>query len=298
MTRVSPFRATVATGLVLGTTTLGVALAPAALAADTLPQPTIKSATVEVGDTITVTGTGCQAPADALHPADVYYVGPNPSYFDGWTTAEADGSWTLEIGMYQEITPGTYQLEIDCDYYVDGGTYPPVTVTVVADGALSQPTTTPAPTAAPPVVTGVLGTKAITPGVAATKATSALTDTLAAPGEKVVRVIKGFQPFEEVTVTLHSTPQTVGTFKADGNGVLTAEFTVPAGTPVGDHTLVYNGTVTYFQESFEVAGAGDPRLAYTGASIALPLALGTGLVALGGGALMVTRRRASGASQA
>ncbi|MQA36181.1 LPXTG cell wall anchor domain-containing protein, partial [Modestobacter roseus] len=37
---------------------------------------------------------------------------------------------------------------------------------------------------------------------------------------------------------------------------------------------------------------------YTGASIALPLALGTGLVALGGGALLVTRRRASGASQA
>ncbi|MQA35484.1 hypothetical protein GCU49_18205 [Modestobacter roseus] len=134
--------------------------------------------------------------------------------------------------------------------------------------------------------------------MAAAKATSPLNDTLAAAGEKVVRVIKGFQPAEVVTVTLHSTPQTVGTFTADANGVLTAEFTLPAGTPVGDHTLVYNGTVTYYQEAFEVTGAGDPRLAYTGASIALPLALGTGLVALGGGALLVTRRRASGASQA
>jgi hypothetical protein len=288
MSRVSPLRATVATGLTLGTAALGLALAPAALAADALPQPRIEAATVEVGDTITVTGTGCRAPAGALHPTDVYYTGPN-SNFDGWTQAEADGSWTLDIEMYEEITPGTYPLEINCDYYLAGGGYPQVTVTVVADGDLARTT--------PPVGT-LRGTQANTPGVTITSTDS--TTRKPAVGEKVVRVLTGFQPREWVTVTLHSTPQTVGRFRADDNGVVTVSFTIPAGTTGTAHDLVFDGDAgTYYQEAItlDTAGSSSGTLAYTGASVGLPLALGTGLLAVGGGALVLARRRSAGAPQ-
>ena len=118
-------------------------------------------------------------------------------------------------------------------------------------------------------------------------------------GRKVVKVLTGFKPHEKGTVTLHSTPQTMGRFTADQNGTVTVSFTVPAGTPTGDHTLVYEGSMgTYFQESFSVttaaatSNASSGSLAYTGADVALPLALGAGLLALGGGALVVSRRHA------
>ncbi len=104
-------------------------------------------------------------------------------------------------------------------------------------------------------------------------------------------------------MTLHSAPRTVGTFTADASGTVRVEFTVPAGTPAGEHTLVYEGNMgTYFQEALTVAasgsgtGSGD-NLAYTGASVAMPLGLGAGALALGGGLVFLTRRRNTQASE-
>lgn len=104
-------------------------------------------------------------------------------------------------------------------------------------------------------------------------------------------------------MTLHSTPQTVGTFTADGSGTVTVSFTVPAGTPTGTHTLVYEGDKgTYFQESLTVtagtSNASSSSLAYTGADVALPLGLGVGALALGSGLVFAARRRSAEGSQA
>jgi hypothetical protein len=65
---------------------------------------------------------------------------------------------------------------------------------------------------------------------------------------------------------------------------------------------VYDGSMcTNFQEPVAAAATASaprrkaPWLAY---SVALPLALGAGPLAVGGGVLVATRRRSSGASQA
>src|SRR5918997_415364 len=184
---------------------------------------------------------------------------------------------------------------------------------LLAPAAVATPSTpaTPTETAAPTTTapetkpTGALrGTQANTPGVASPDQGSATGDS-AAPGRKVVKVLTGFKPGEFVTVTLHSTPQTVATATADANGTVTVEFILPAGTPAGAHTLVYEGSMgTYFQEAFTVtaaaatSNASSSSLAYTGADIALPLGLGVGALALGGGLVFAARRRSAEGSQA
>jgi hypothetical protein len=114
-----------------------------------------------------------------------------------------------------------------------------------------------------------------------------------------VKVLKGFQPYEKVTLVLHSTPVELGTFTADANGVVTAEFTLPTGTPLGQHTLAYTGDKgSYFEDPLTLTADGK-ALAYTGASIGLPLVGGSVLLAAGAGALVVgRRRRTAGAVQA
>ena len=48
----------------------------------------------------------------------------------------------------------------------------------------------------------------------------------------------GFAPASTVTITLHSEPVEVGTATTDASGDFTAEVTVPASTPAGEHTVV------------------------------------------------------------
>lgn len=51
----------------------------------------------------------------------------------------------------------------------------------------------------------------------------------------------GFAPGETVSGTLYSDPVNVGTFIADDSGTVRATFTVPVGTPDGEHRLVLTG---------------------------------------------------------
>ena len=289
MSRVTPLRATVATGLTLGTAVIGLAVAPAAFAAPAAPTATLSSSTVAPGAEYTVTGTGC-LPVEGVDVVGVFLPAVDPQWGNAAEVAP-DGSWSMTMQAPTEL--GSYEYAVLCDQYYEGFEYPNVTLTVTADG---KPV--PAPVTAP-VTDAVRGKAANTPGIKAAPAASAVNDNLAAPGEKVVRTYPGFQPGEVVRVTLHSTPQAMGTFTADAKGVLTVTFTVPAGTPAGtDHTLVLVGDKgSYFQEAFEVTNVGDPRLAYTGASVGLPLALGAGLLLAGGGVLVATRRRSAGAAQ-
>ena len=289
MSRTSRPRAVVATGLTLGTAAAGLFLAPVASAAAT---PTVTApATVVAGTDFTVSGTGCVG--TELNPTQVWVYSNDPDeVVDGVVKTAPDGSWTVQVHFAATAQPDTYPVWADCVSY-DGSAdfeYDELFTDVTAP-APAAPTTTPVATSTPaPVFTP--GAKPNTPGVSSTS-TGTTTGSAAAPGQKVVKVLKGFKPGEKVTVVLHSAPVEVGVFTADANGVVTVEFTVPAGTPLGTHTLAYQGDAgTYFEEALILTADGK-ALAYTGASIAMPLIGGSVLVAAGAGALLVTRRRRS-----
>ncbi|SFO58437.1 hypothetical protein SAMN05660359_04517 [Geodermatophilus obscurus] len=313
MSRVSPFRLCAAAGLAVGTAAVGLAMAPAALAAEPLPELEGPDTAV-IGEPFQLTGTGCDATVDGK-PAAVYvdyYTAAGWDDPDGLPVfslagAPADGAWTALAEFTPAAEPGDYVAVATCEPY--SGSEAPLAYPDFTFSLEAAPTTPPvAPPDAPAPGPGVLttgdirGVAANTPGVASPD-TGAATGDRSVAGQKVVKILTGFQPYEVVTVTLHSTPTRLGTFTADASGTVRIEFTVPAGTPVGDHTLVYEGDQgTYFQESFTVAAAAsatgtDGDLAYTGASVALPLGLGAGALALGGGLVFLTRRRAAGAVQ-
>ncbi len=294
MSRVSPLRLCSTAGLTLGVTAVGLAFAPAAFAsAPELVAPTAPG-TVVAGEEFEVSGADCQqtTPDKAI---EVYLVtsAAGDSVEDDEifvTTPAEDGTWTATLSFPTDTT-GEHAVFAFCDdtYYEFPLEYPPALVTVTAP---ATPHTPPAPSTVAP--TGAIrGVSANTPGVASPDGGAATGDNATA-GKKVVKVLTGFKPHEVVTVTLHSAPVKVGTFTADASGTVRVEFTVPAGTPAGTHTLVYEGSLgTYFQESLTVAvaaGSGD-NLAYTGASVAMPLGLGAGALALGGGLVLMTRRR-------
>lgn len=112
-----------------------------------------------------------------------------------------------------------------------------------------------------------------------------------APGATQTATASGFTPGETVSAVLHSTsPVGVGTFIADAEGDVTAQFIVPADTEPGEHTLVLTGqssSVTA-EGTFTVASASPAAvlgaLATTG-SEANRLAL-SGLALLGLGAAL------------
>jgi hypothetical protein len=312
MSRVSPLRLCSTAGLTLGVAAAGLAFAPAALAETGEPAllPALTGETTAVvGEEFLLSGTECAAPADSVEPAFVYV-----DFFTqaGWDDPAGEpvlsikgnpenGDWTAVAEFGAAAEAGAYVAAAVCEPYSDNYLYyPEFSFTLEAAAVTPAPTPTAPPTVAP---TGkVRGVSANTAGVASPDGGAATGDT-ASPGKKVVKILTGFKPHEVVTVTLHSAPQTVGTFHADASGTVRVEFTVPAGTPAGAHTLVYEGNMgTYFQETLTVAaaaGSGD-NLAYTGASVAMPLGLGAGALALGGGLVFMTRRRnaAAEASQA
>lgn len=290
-------RVAATTGFAVAVVSLGMTFAPSALAAG-LPAVSAPGSVV-AGEKFTVSGEGCRV-YDEEYGAGVFIEtdgrSQNPDEIFFGAESDAQGEWSAQIS-FPAGDRGAHMIQITCLNSYNGEEqeeiYPIVELQVTAPAA--------APTTPPASVPGAIrGESANTAGVAPQTSTSA-SSTKPAPGQKVVKVYKGFQPFEVVTLTMHSTPQQLGTFTADANGVLTVEFTVPAGTPAGAHTLVLEGTTTYFQETLQVAGAPAPAssgsLADTGASIGVPLALGAGLLVAGGGALVATRRR-PGATQA
>lgn len=74
----------------------------------------------------------------------------------------------------------------------------------------------------------------------------------------------GFQPNSTVDVWLFSTPALLGVAEVDGDGDFTGTYQLPAGTPVGTHTLQVNG----------LSPAGELRTLNTGVTLqATPAAL-------------------------
>ena len=307
MSRTSRPRAAVAAGLTLGATAASMFLAPSAFAA--LAAPTAP-ASVVAGTEFEVSGTGCMTtdpanPAAVVIATDAETDNLDEAVFGDFTNE--DGTWSISVSFPADTAPGAHQLQAVCgtQYGEEAEEYPITDLTVVAAGTAAPAPATGAPaasTTATPAATPAAafkpGATPNTPGVASTT-TDKTTGNAAAPGQKVVKVLKGFKPFEKVTVVLHSAPVVLGEFTADANGVVTVEFTVPAGTPLGNHTLAYDGNMgTHFEEPLQLTADGK-ALAYTGASIAMPLVGGSVLLAAGAGALVIGRRRRSaGAAQA
>jgi hypothetical protein len=318
MTRISRSRTAVATGLTLGATAASMFLSPAAFAAEGwLPALSVDPDPVAVGETLMISGTDCVAESETDVFGPVVYLDGNPdedaqpAVLEEGNFDDETGDWTFSI-TFKSGTAGDHEIDAYCGHYdattqesTGSGLYPTAYVTVTEASAAPAPSTpTAAPVANPAPATSTApaadfkpGAKPNTPGTASTS-TDKTTGSAAAPGQKVVKVLKGFKPGEKVTVVLHSAPVEVGTFTADANGVVTVEFTVPAGTPLGQHTIAYTGDQgTYFEEALTLTADGK-ALAYTGTSIAMPLLGGSVLLAAGAGAMVIgRRRRTAGAAQ-
>jgi LPXTG-motif cell wall-anchored protein len=114
-------------------------------------------------------------------------------------------------------------------------------------------------------------------------------------GQKVTLHGTGYAPNSLVSVLIYSTPQVLTTVMTDSSGSFTVQVTVPAGLPDGHHTLVAagadpSGNMRYLTLPVTVT-AGSAELAYTGASVLTPALAGLGALVLGGGLLVVSRRR-------
>jgi alpha-L-fucosidase len=135
-----------------------------------------------------------------------------------------------------------------------------------------------------------------------------VSDNTPVAGEAVTIEVGGFAADSEVTITLHSDPIVLGTFTADGNGVVRATVNLPAGVS-GSHDIVVSGfnalgapVVATIPVSISAGpgggsgggdggGDGGGLLPRTGSNTATIVALGGVLVVIGGGATIITRRR-------
>lgn len=80
------------------------------------------------------------------------------------------------------------------------------------------------------------------------------------PGDRLALSWTGFQPGEQVTVVMRSTPVTLGTFPADAAGTVTAAVRLPDGAEAGAHTLTFSGPASgdLVVLPFRVAAAAEP----------------------------------------
>jgi LPXTG-motif cell wall-anchored protein len=152
---------------------------------------------------------------------------------------------------------------------------------------------------------------------AALPATAAFADGYATPdaakvsdntpnaGDSVTLEVPGFGANSEATVELHSDPIVLGTFTADGEGVVRATVNLPAGI-TGSHNLVVMGANALGQPvvaTIPITIAAGPQatdgddgddggfLPRTGSNTASVVTLGGVLVIIGGSATIVTRKR-------
>jgi hypothetical protein len=117
-------------------------------------------------------------------------------------------------------------------------------------------------------------------------------------GQEVTLTYTGFQPGEQVTLVMHSTPVELGTFTADAGGVVTATFTIPRSAESGAHTFSFSGPetgdhVVRFRLVATEEMASTPVPAPRSAVLLRPVAVGVAALVLLGGIILAVRRRAA-----
>ena len=110
----------------------------------------------------------------------------------------------------------------------------------------------------------------------------------------------GFKPNEDMEIVLHSDPITLGYTKADASGAVLYTAHIPAGAPIGKHTIVLrgleSGATTTADLTVLAIGApstGVKDLANTGASwVGSAISAAGALLLVGAlGLVFVSRRR-------
>jgi hypothetical protein len=314
-----------AIGLALGATLF----APGASAAG--PLLSLSATTIAVGESFTVSGSLCENRLQPDNPPGVaVYSGANVVQ-----TRASYGNWSVTTSLGSHLGPGTYAVNAVC-FRQDGNMdYTTAYITVAGPAPAPQTTRAPLPTPVPaapttPATTAPRSTApaptSSAPSTATTSATTAAipsATTSARPvaptpaagcadcarltddepliaGEALTLTYTGFQPGEQVTLVMRSTPVTLGTFTADANGTVTAAVTLPASAEEGTHTLTLSGPVTGNRVvGFSLAAASEEATVaaspeFGGTSLALLVGLGAAaLVLLCVGGLVVHRRRAA-----
>lgn len=134
--------------------------------------------------------------------------------------------------------------------------------------------------------------------------TVALSRSRATVGMEISYRARCFKPGEQVTVTLYSTPQVLGTRTATSTGEVSGTFTVPSNLQPGSHTLelaaatgTQSASLTVVPSAATTGSASndDDSLAFTGSDAAKTVGTGAVLL-LGGGALIMAARRRKTAS--
>jgi hypothetical protein len=108
------------------------------------------------------------------------------------------------------------------------------TTTAAATTTTAAATTT---TAAATTTTAAAPTTTIT-----APAGSTVTPSSVAPGGTITVNSNGWKASSQVNAVLHSDPVTLGALTASASGVVNGQFSVPAGTPAGSHTVELTGT--------------------------------------------------------
>jgi hypothetical protein len=305
---------------------LALLLLPAATAS-AAPAATVSPSTVKPGGSFTVSGTGCWDPAyDPASGEEVQWsVGVVTAFGPGYaeTTGVPGGNWSVTIQVSPSWHPGGGSVEAFCRLSNDQSFhYPKLWVTIpppagtptgftapvpapsrTTAGVPPRPTTTQAPPtgAAPAPPAADLSAPATTSAGAAPAlalgcpdCTRLTTDERLMPGTELTLLYGGFQPGEQVTFVMRSTPIELGTFVADAAGTVTAEVTIPDTAEAGSHTLTMSGPVTgELVVGFRLAGAEPIVASPVGEESALPrlLGLGAAVLALGVGVPVLLRRR-------
>jgi hypothetical protein len=317
-------------------------------AADAAPRPaaavgapiTVEPNPVAIDDSFTVSGEGC-FPNVTGAAADVEVTFSVPDQFFS-ATPDKNGSWSVTIPA-DAVGEGTWTVSASCDGYIAAGDYAPGRLTVTAAAAssttptTSESTTTSEPTTSEPTTTQAPTTTAETTSSATVvssasetaSATASTTKSAAPPELTLVNFTgeveqggsfgidaTGFQPGENVTVTLHSDPVLLTTLIADDGGRASGTVTVPLDTAVGAHTITVVGelsgisleapitvvaaveTTVSQPSTAEVTSTAEPvvvtstsGLANTGVNAAAMTIWGVVLLVAGGIAVALARKR-------
>jgi hypothetical protein len=263
-----------------------------------------------VGTTVAYSGEDC--PGDRPDMIRVYFSSTSTPGWSGvvdTTTPETDGSFSGSFEVPDSVgftpqgepiptEPGEHKVIVDCSSFAYGDESMVTWFTVTGSGSTSSTTTTTetTPTTASTSPTTAAFTPPPTPPADAEPITTALPSP--APGGSFTLTEGGFEPGEDVVVVLYSAPVVLASTTANGEGVISASLTIPAGTAPGTHTLVLYGesttkaaTITVQAATPAPAGQQPRTLPRTGTQAWMPTALVAAALFLLSGAHLVGRSR-------
>ncbi len=279
---------------------------PTSVGAAADPPPiTVNPASVAPGGALTVTGSGCGGGSTVL--VGVLDAGGASELAAVAGQSGGAAGWSVKLTLPADVRPGTYPVTARCSSYAggydgydgySGGGFEYAPGTVAVDPPVSAPEK-------------LDGSLTVDPSTVAAGGTVKVTSS-------------GWQPGEQVTVVLYSTPVTLATVRAGADGRLDVTVAIPGATPPGAHQIVeFNATsatalartlggplqvtaatpgsesvvpISAPTQNADVAGSvesssGSGSMAYTGTEPVLLIVVGASILILGAVLLLLQRRR-------